>query len=137
MSETYQIRKYGEKTGDYQLVDSWMKAHGRGPLPETLLPALGVFSCLDSEEIAVGWLYMDNSIGVCTLDFFVTRPGLAPKQTYEALEPLVTFLSQEAQELGYGAMTIYTVPGLARFAERFGFVRRVEGLVMLSKNLTT
>jgi hypothetical protein len=137
----YQVRRYGEKLGDYQMVDAWMRDHGRGAFQENLMPALGLFvTCQEpggasAEDLAVGWLYLDNSIGVCHLDHFVTRPGLTVAQAYVAMQVLVECMLEEARTLNYGRVNVFTPPAIARFLRRMGFAQRAEGLTMLTMNL--
>lgn len=130
------IRRYGTELGDYQMVDGWCRAHGRPPLPETLLPALGIVVEEDGEAAAALWIYMDNSIGVCWLDCAVTRPGLTIARARECLAEAAGFLMAEAARLGYGACFAVVPEALAGRMERtMGFTRRTGGMVLMERRI--
>ena len=69
-----QVRMYGEKVGDYQTVSSWWEARHGAPLPETILPPLGVIVEDHIGPRAALWCYECYGIGVCFLEFAVTKP---------------------------------------------------------------
>lgn len=70
-------RVYGERLGDYQLVNGWWTARHGEPLHEGLLPPLGVMVEADGEAVAVLWCYECFGIGVCFLEYPITRPNLS------------------------------------------------------------
>ena len=129
------IRRYGTEVGDYQMVDGWCRAHGRGMFPETLLPAVGIIVDLDEEPAAALWLYMDNSIGVCWLDCAVTRPGLTVAESRQCLCEAAGFLMDEAASIGYGACFCFVPESIARFMGNVGFRKTAEGLVMMQRRI--
>ncbi len=76
-SPLLQVRIYGEKLGDYQLVNSWWNARHGESMHEGLFPPLGVIVESDGEAVAALWCYEAYGIGVCHLENPVTRPGLS------------------------------------------------------------
>ena len=71
------VRIYGERLGDYQLVDSWWFTRHNEHLHEGLLPPLGIVVESDGQAVAALWCYEAYGIGVCHLENPVTRPGLS------------------------------------------------------------
>lgn len=130
------IRKYGTKAGDFQMVSDWRKAHDYPVIPETILPALGVVAESDGAARAAAWLYQDNSVGVCFLNWLVTAPGLSPAQARAALRTCIDFLTLRARELEYGFCIAYAAhPALIREARAFGFVEGARGVTELAKRI--
>ena len=71
------VRIYGEKLGDYQLVNSWWMARHGEILHEGFLPPLGVIVERDGEAVCALWCYQSFGVGVCFLEYPLTRPGLS------------------------------------------------------------
>lgn len=124
---------------DYEAVAAWWSGHGWNPVPQAMLPRLGViaFFCSNKiEDAAAGWLYMDNSVGVCMLEWLVSNPDCAPRDVVRALGHVCDYLTAEAQACGYRAMlTTCRQEGLAKFHERRGFARTDENMIHLVKPL--
>lgn len=119
------------------MVREWWVAHDRmAPPPLEILPRLGIVIEPDGEPVCAAWLYMDNSVGVCFVEFPVTKPGLSLTEMRLAFAVGVQFLKLEAAALGYGVMMVRTLPGLARVLASMGFRRGGEGLVCM-ETLTT
>ncbi len=121
---------------DYLMVSEWWNAHGFPPVPQAILPRLGVVAELDGSPIAAAWLYMDNSGGVSMMEWLVTNPGNRPKDSFRAISTIVNFLGEEAVANGYGVMlTTCKQPSLAKVFERTGFQKTDEGMIHLIRGL--
>lgn len=124
----FQVRIYGEKLGDYQLVSGWWEARHGEPLPETILPPLGVMVERDGEPVAALWCYESFGVGVAFLEMPVTRPGLSVGASVAALSLAVDacVLTAKAHAKRDGGdvclFKCYTLPGIGRILPRFGFV---------------
>lgn len=126
----YQLRFYEEAT-DYDTVADWFECHGKTPPPRQILPRLGAVCTMDGEDASALWLYMDNSVGVCWAEYPVTRPKMALSHARAALRHLFTFLRHAAKANGYGIMRVNTLPAIARFLEKEGFVKEQENIVSM------
>lgn len=104
---------------DYPLLETWWKGHGWPPVPQRVLPPLGVIY----RDTAAGWLYMDNGgTGVAMLEWLVTDPSAKPIASVKALSVVVEFLKARAKEMDYAfVLTTCRQPALARLLERSGF----------------
>jgi hypothetical protein len=135
MNDPLQLRMF-EPT-DYATVCGWWQGHGWGTVPQNMLPKLGVIAFhQNAEDAAAGWLYMDNSCGVCMLEWLVTNPAIKGLRTARALKFLVSFLAMEATALGYVAMlTTCRQESLARFHENHGFEITDRDMIHMVKPL--
>lgn len=133
MSEPlFQIRQYGEKLGDYQMIDGWRRAHGHGQFIETLLPPIGVIAELDGVALSACWLHLSAGIGVGILEHLSTAPGLSPMQASTAIGHCLEALKQIAKEHDYGALIGFTHAAIARYAcNHHGFTQGNTGLVQI------
>jgi hypothetical protein len=117
-----QVRIYGEKIGDYQTVSSWWEARHGAPLTETILPPLGVIVEDEKGPCAALWCYQSVGIGVCFLEFPISRPGLGVSASVRAFEMCVEACVRIAKAQGdYSLFRCYTLPSIARILKRFGF----------------
>lgn len=109
---------------------SWWQSRGVAVIPAELLPRLGIMAVEDGSPVAAVWLYMDNSIPLGFLNWFVTRPGLSPRKSKEALDHMIHFLKQEASRLGIKALFsgCETGSGLSRLLDRHGFALAGKGI---------
>lgn len=73
----FHVRIYGEKLGDYQLVNGWWSERHGEALHEGLLPPLGIIVEMEGEAVAALWCYECFGIGVCFLEYPITRPSLS------------------------------------------------------------
>jgi len=121
---------------DYEIVCQWWDKREIGKVPSTMLPKLGVVWIEGDRPGAMGWLYMDNSTGVCFPAWFTADPDLGPKAIYRGITNVLKFLENEAKSMKYGAMIAQTnIPGLAAIYSRHGFQKGDESMVQLFKSL--
>lgn len=130
MDPLYQLRMY-EPERDYPLLKDWFEIHGSNPPPAMILPKLGAVCTKDGEDVAMLFLYMDNSCGVCRAEFPVTRPKLALRESRTALRHLFTYMRKVACDFNYPIMFVTTLPAIARFLEGMGFKTDMTGLVSM------
>jgi hypothetical protein len=104
---------------DYATLESWWEGHGWAPVPQRVLPPLGILY----REHAAGWLYMDNGgTGVAMMEWLVTNPEARPLSAARALTQVVDFLKSEAKRMNYPMiLTTCRQPSLARLLHRAGF----------------
>ena len=76
---------------DYPMLKSWWEGHGWRPVPQAMLPPLGVIW----RDCAAGWVYMDNGgSGVAMMEWFVTDPASGLRGA-KGLTHVVAFLLEE------------------------------------------
>lgn len=121
---------------DYDMVAKWWKYHGWDSVPAHILPALGVIVHDGDRDLVAAWLYMDNSVGVCMMEWLVSSPNAKPRETIKGVRLIIEFLREEAKELGYGVMlTTCKQKLLSRLYEKNGFVKTDEGMTHMLQNL--
>jgi hypothetical protein len=127
------IREY--RSEDYPMLLKWWQGHGWQGVPEAILPKLGVVWEDDGRPVAAAWLYMDNSIGVCMLEWLVADPEAPGKAVLTAIRHITRFLQERASELNYNVMlTTCRQESLARVYEKIGgFTRTDDGMIHLIK----
>lgn len=117
----------------FETFTRWWNAHDWPGVALAILPKCGVL--VETDEglpMAVGWLYMDNSVGVSMLEWVVTNPAATPKQSYVAIALLVQSAREVARTLGYGViLTTAKQPALARCYEKNGFRQTDTGMTHL------
>lgn len=114
-----QFREY--RADDMPMVSEWWGDHGHGEFPASLLPPVGVVAEQEGEPIAACWLYMAVGVGVCWLEYPVSKPGLSVRAARTAFAALVGALEDIARTHDYGLMMAHTLPPIARVMEGFGF----------------
>lgn len=121
---------------DYDQVSSWFARRGSACPPAAILPRLGCVAELDGEPAAAAWLYMDNSIGVCFLEWLVTAPSQTIMESRDAVRHLLQFLSGHAKDLDYSVMFASILrDSMVRLAEAEGFQQGGVGYTHLYKTL--
>jgi hypothetical protein len=118
---TWRVRPYGEGIGDYQMISEWRQAHKVSPLPETIIPPLAMVAEHEGIPTAFACCYQSCGIGVCFLEWLITRPGLTAMQAREALGHVIGAIEACAKESDYGLMFGYAPGNIARESSRFGF----------------
>lgn len=121
-TEPLTARIYGEASGDYQIVSSWWKARRGEELPETMMPPLGIIIEDAKGPCAALWCYQCFGIGVCFLEFAISRPGMGFRHASNAFKMAVDACIRVAKS--HGDFTVFrgfTSPAIARVLEGFGF----------------
>ena len=112
---------------DYPVVSEWWKAHGWPPVPQYMLPKLGIMVERDGLPCLAGWVYMDNSCGVCMLEWVVSNPDTPPRDVLRSIEHLTAAAKLvSVQNNDHSMLTSCKQESLARAYERNGFVRTDE-----------
>jgi hypothetical protein len=121
---------------DHPVLAVWWEAHKWPVVPRSVLPKLGVVTLDGDLRVAAAFLYMDNSVGVCWLEWLVTNPDATGRQSLAGIAAVTEFLAERALEMNYGVMfTTCRQPALARIYERHGFGRTDEGVIHLVRKL--
>ena len=121
---------------DYPMIKSWWEAHGWDSVPVQALPKIGAIVEDDGESVAAAWLYMDNSVGVCWMEWLVSNPEARPTRIVRAVSQIVEFLAQVGKDNNYGVMlTACRQDKLVALYERNGFTKTDEGVTHLIMTL--
>ncbi len=121
-TEPLQLRLYGEKLGDYQLVNQWWMERHERPFQETQLPPIGVI--VERAGVALGalWCFECYGIGVCFLEFPITKPkisaGLGLRVMKLAIEACATLAKSHGD---FGELRVFAAPAIAKVLLRMGF----------------
>lgn len=126
----YQLRFY--EASDYEMIEEWFDGHGRNVPPEQLLPRLGAVCLKDGEDVAAMWLYMDNSVGLCTAEFAISKPKLPVFVAKQALMHLLTYFKNVAGTNDYGIMRVITTKPVAKILSKMGFTKDGDDLIAMS-----
>lgn len=122
MGNDLTLRAYGIGIGDWQTVSAWHEARHGKPLPETILPPLGIIVEDSAGPVAALFAGQYVGIGIAVADTFITRPGIGPRALRigrRALDGLVAVL----RETDYGLLRCFTsCETFGRALLRFGFI---------------
>jgi hypothetical protein len=128
------VREYVPE--DHAMLATWWEGHDWPVVPQAILPKLGMMVHDGEIPICSGWLYMDNSVGVCMFEWLVTNPKATPMQAARGVKVLVNFMADRAKEMDYGVMlTTCRQASLARMYEKSGFMKTDENVTHLLKML--
>jgi len=118
-------------------VNAWWVGHKMGLVPVGMLPRCGVLVTDDAARpLAVGWLFMDNSISVGWVSWITTNSDLDARTAVRSLKYLMDSIEQVATELGYTIlMTATDRDGLTRYFKRDGWIQNHTGMTQLFKEL--
>ena len=110
---------------DAGLVSSWWDAR-REPFHQAMLPPLGVVVCDDNGPAVALWCYECYGVGVCFLEFPVSRPGQSLSAVYRAfayaVEACKMLAGKSVEPPGkYQFFRAFTLPTIARSLKRMGF----------------
>ena len=130
------------KAEDLPLVSKWWNAHhaGVGQLPLTLLPPLGVMISDDRGPVFALWCYEFYGVGVASLEYPVSRPGLGFKAAANAAAMAVLACMRMAGKLvepmgDYRVFRCTTLRGISKTLERMGFQQSgAEWINMMYRN---
>lgn len=122
-----QIRPYSPE--DYPMLVTWWEGHRWPAIPQAVLPKLGAIAFHHDRgaqhedfPLCAAFLYMDNSVGVCWMEWLVSNPRGQGMETIRGINAVIGFLEEEAKRLGYGVMiTSCRQESLTRIYERSGF----------------
>lgn len=119
-----QVRLYGEGLGDYQTVNEWWTARHGHDLAETILPPLGIMVTQNGEPLGAVWCYECFGIGVCFLEFPITKPGLKMGEAKAVISMAIDGAVAVAKAHGdFSIFRCHTIPAIARILPGMGFVR--------------
>jgi hypothetical protein len=125
-----QVRPY--QSADYATAAAWWQAHAFPPVPEPVLPALGMVAEQGGAALAMAWIYLDNSVGVGMMEWIVSNPANPPKISAVAIAHTVRCLRSAAAALDYHViLASCRQESLARLIERAGFQRTDSGMIHL------
>ena len=114
----------------YPIVKEWWVSHGWDPVPEVVLPKLGVIAFnKNGDGITAAWIYMDNSVGVSMLEWIVTNPENSPKDSLRGIKTVTKFLKDRAKDMDYKIMlATCRQKSLLKVLERTGFQKTDENI---------
>lgn len=118
-TDRYKARAY--VPADAPLVHLWAVGHGKERLPVEFLPPDGVIVERDGSPVCAAWLYKSYGVGVAFMEHVHTASGLTMTEAREAIAFATEFLRFSAREDGYGVIYAYTVPAMAKQAQRDGW----------------
>lgn len=134
METDFKLRHVGEP-GDIELMQRWRAERGLAPVPVYVLPASGVVVSDDDGPVAMGWLHMSNSVGVCWVESLTVKRGLGLKKADAAAGAVLLGLEIMAAEHDYGLMIAHCEHRLAMAAQRHGFRRGGDRLTCIMKEV--
>jgi hypothetical protein len=120
------LRHYGMGMGDHDTISGWYEDRHGQPLPEEILPPLGVV-CEDPYGMAgVLFAYQSLGIGVAFLDPLISRPGFNAKQAMTVLGRCLEGIEAVLRKENYTLIrTFIPSPAMAALlVNRFGFIGR-------------
>jgi hypothetical protein len=126
------LRHYGLGSGDWQTLSQWHRARHGEPLPETILPPLGIICEDETGPVAAVFAHQSVGIGVAHADHFLTRPGLSFAEARRAGARLLEGLCAVLRSQDYGLLKVFTpCRALRRALVRLGF-RDTHGALLLT-----
>lgn len=113
---------------DYQTALDWWHIREHPEVPSVILPRCGVVveataGPQDGDPLMIGWLYLDNSVGVAMLAFMIGNPHSTTRTAAMALQHLAECARQVAAELGYPVLLVTAKESVSRFLGRHGFTK--------------
>lgn len=87
------------------LLESW-RADRDDITPHPSWLPTGFVSYLGTEPRAMGFIYLDSTVGVGHLDWFATSPGLTPGQAEEAMAEVLEAMESYGKSLFPGAFAM-------------------------------
>lgn len=97
----------------------WLIARGQPTIPIGILPHVTIVTEHDGVPVAIGALYMDNSVNVAHLTWVTTKPDLPVRKAAHAVKDLVR--ASEAVCRAHNYRIVFFSTGkrsLGRFLER-------------------
>lgn len=118
---------------DFDLMEHWLHKRGREIPDRSLLPDIGYMAHVEGKPVICAFLSLNNS-KLATIGNIASDPE--NKNRRDAIEPLIEFLGQEAQKLGYRYVALST--NLIKFKKRLinmGFDKIDEDLEIFGRGL--
>ena len=111
------------KLTDYPMVKDWWEQRGWKPVGQVYLPIIGCFICdKEGKELAVGWMYLDSSSLVASIEWVLTNPKNNGKESYLSVKFLMKYLANIALAHKYDfIITSTNHNGLGKLFKRAGF----------------
>lgn len=129
------VREYGTRSGDYQMVDGWLRERGEF-FAETVLPPLGVVVEQNGDAVAAMWCYESFGIGVAFLEFPCTRPGISPGLAWRALawaeQAIVSILRARGE---HKLVRAFAKPRHAKAMKRLGYEATGTGFTSVMRRI--
>lgn len=114
------------------MVAGWWVHHGWPAVPSAILPKFGIVAHNEEKDLGAAWLYMDNSVGVCWMEWLVTSPACLGRMPIKVIRIIAGFLKSRALDMDYGVMmTTARQASLVRVLESNGFTKSDEGMTHL------
>lgn len=125
-------RKYDP--ADYEVIAPWFTSHGwKHPPDSSVLPSTGIMICEEEKPLAVGFLYLSNSI-LGWFDWVAVVPGIPQTKSLRALDLLIATVKEAAVGAGVSVLMHFTKGKYVRvYEKRFGFLKSEEATMMLWK----
>lgn len=119
------VHDYWQYHNRYELVNSWWKERKEGDFREELIPPVAVIVEADGEPVAFLSMYLAVGIGIAFLEWPVTKPCLGVKAKAPMIRAIEA-LAEVAKSHDYGLLRIATLPKIARFLKREGWILEDE-----------
>ena len=116
----------------YPELQRWWRGHGWDPVPENRLPRFAWLAMDGETPRAFASAYLDNQgTGVAMLEWIVTNPDNAPRQTLRALDTLLPFMRDTlVREFDYDCILATCAhPALSRSLEKHHFQVTDRGMI--------
>lgn len=125
MGNDLTLRAYGLGLGDWQTVSGWHEARHGEPLPETMIPPIGIIVEDSNGPVAAVFAGQYAGIGIAQADHFLTRPGLSFSAALRAGKRVLFGLREVLKRWDYGILRCYTdCAALGRVLIWLGFKKR-------------
>lgn len=122
------IREYTHEF--YPIAARWWKAHGWTPIPQDVLPPIGLIVYSDTAPVAVVWMYQTDRAFVW-MEWLVSNPDFKDKQLRgDALNMLIDEFKKRAKAIGYSRIitSVKNKHLMARLENSGGFVKTDENM---------
>lgn len=113
-----QVRMY-TPSYDFGQIEVWAKKRGLACPSFAEFPKIGGVV----DNVAAGFLYVDQSSTVAFMENFITNPEAKPVESHEAINKIIDLLAYEAKLLGITTIRSGTSKsGVLKVAKKKGFV---------------
>lgn len=131
----YKIRNF--KAQDFEMVQSWWKAHEEFPPTIEMLPEESTFICEhDGIPLSAITVYLTNSKEFCMLDNFVGNPEMPGLVRQYSSILIIDHAERFAKDLGYKSMMCLAFEDkLKQYYQSFGYKQRLNNVSTFNKEL--